>query len=70
MCIDNPCKTKICCTIGPASSSLDILSDLVNSGMSMARLNLSYCDHKVALTLVDSLCLLFLNNIYSSFVKL
>ena len=31
------CKTKIVCTIGPASDSPDILTDLIRSGMSVAR---------------------------------
>jgi pyruvate kinase len=39
-------RTKIVCTIGPASSSADIIADLVANGMSVARLNFSHGNHK------------------------
>ena len=35
-------KTKIVCTIGPASGDIDSLKKLIKSGMSVARLNLSH----------------------------
>ncbi|MDI6719410.1 MAG: pyruvate kinase [Methanomicrobiales archaeon] len=35
-------KTKIVCTIGPASSSLPVLRRMLRSGMNVARLNLSH----------------------------
>ena len=41
-------KTKIVCTIGPASSSYECLQELVDSGMNVVRLNFShgtYGDH-------------------------
>ena len=42
-------KTKIVATIGPASNSLDKLKELIQSGLSVARLNFSHGtfeDHK------------------------
>ncbi|MGY3750708.1 pyruvate kinase [Vagococcus acidifermentans] len=37
-------KTKIVCTIGPASESVDTLVNLMNSGMNVCRLNFSHGD--------------------------
>lgn len=38
-------KTKIVCTIGPASNSPEVMTALVESGMSVARLNFSHGTH-------------------------
>ncbi|MDR6226622.1 pyruvate kinase [Desmospora profundinema] len=38
-------KTKIVCTIGPASEDRDTLKNLIKAGMNVARLNFSHGDH-------------------------
>ena len=40
-------KTKIICTIGPASSDPMMIKEMIKSGMNVARLNLSHGDHNV-----------------------
>jgi pyruvate kinase len=38
-------KTKLVCTLGPASQDIDIIRTLIKSGMNVARLNFSHGDH-------------------------
>lgn len=48
-------RTKIVCTLGPASESKEVLSKLVENGMNVARLNFSHGsheEHKVKMDLV------------------
>lgn len=46
-------KTKIVCTIGPASESLEMLEKLINAGMNVARLNFSHGDHEEHLARIN-----------------
>ena len=39
-------KTKIVCTIGPATASLETIKELIRAGMNVARLNFSHGNHK------------------------
>ena len=38
-------KTKIVCTIGPATADPEMIARLVRAGMNVARLNFSHGDH-------------------------
>ena len=46
-------KTKIICSIGPASDSTDVMSKMVNNGMDCARINLSHATEEDILKTVD-----------------
>ncbi|MGI9325697.1 MAG: pyruvate kinase [Pseudomonadales bacterium] len=41
-------KTKIVCTIGPATASYEGIKSLIEAGMGVVRLNMSHADHKGA----------------------
>ncbi|KAI9099745.1 pyruvate kinase [Phlyctochytrium arcticum] len=41
-------RTKLVCTIGPASNTIERLGTMIESGMNVARLNLSHCTHEFA----------------------
>ena len=40
--VDQQNKTKIVCTLGPSTYSENVIENMVNSGMRIARLNLSH----------------------------
>ena len=39
-------KTKIVCTLGPASSTKKIIADMAKAGMNVVRLNFSHGTHE------------------------
>ena len=46
-------RTKIICTIGPATESLSSLRKLYENGMNVARINMSHATHKSAKVIID-----------------
>lgn len=48
-------KIKIICTIGPATSSYNMLEKLAHAGMNVARLNMSHGDHASAAEVIKRL---------------
>lgn len=46
-------KTKIVCTIGPSTSSRDMIWNLAEAGMNVARLNMSHGDHASHLRTIE-----------------
>ena len=50
-----PKKTKIVCTIGPATESVEMLEALIRAGMNVMRLNFSHGDFKEHQNRVDNL---------------
>ncbi|GJN37961.1 hypothetical protein PR202_gb26964 [Eleusine coracana subsp. coracana] len=48
-------KTKIVCTLGPASRSVDMISRLLRAGMSVARFNFSHGSHEYHQETLDNL---------------
>ena len=48
-------KTKLVCTIGPASESVDVMRQMIRAGMNVARLNLSHGDFAWHRTVIANL---------------
>lgn len=40
------CKTKVVCTLGPKSRSVEVLEELLRAGLSVARFNFSHGSHE------------------------
>ena len=47
-------KTKIICSIGPASESFDVMKDLVLNGMNCARINLSHASYEECKKIINT----------------
>ena len=48
-------KTKVVCTIGPASESMENLVELIRRGMDVARLNFSHGSHEEHQVRIDAI---------------
>ncbi len=48
-------KTKIICTIGPASESEEVLTQMCEAGMNVARLNFSHGTHEEHQAKIDTI---------------
>jgi pyruvate kinase len=51
----NSPKTKIVCTIGPASESPDVMKQMMEAGMNVARLNFSHGDFSAHKKVIDNI---------------
>lgn len=47
-------KTKIICTLGPATDNVEVLRQLMLNGMDVARINMSHQDHKTHKKRIDA----------------
>ena len=47
-------KTKVICSIGPASDSVEVMSEMVDNGMDCARINLSHATESGILKTIDT----------------
>jgi len=48
-------KTKIVCTIGPASENPDVMKQMIEAGMNVARLNFSHGDFAAHKKVIENL---------------
>ena len=52
---DAPCGSKVCCTLGPQSRSVDVLERLLCAGMTAARFDFSWGDDSYHQETLDNL---------------
>jgi Pyruvate kinase, barrel domain len=52
---DAPCGSKVCCTLGPQSRSVDVLERLLCAGMTVARFDFSWGDDAYHQETLDNL---------------
>ena len=48
------CKTKVVCTLGPATSSKQTHAELIENGMAIARLNMTHCKRDFAAEIIQN----------------
>ncbi len=48
------CKTKIVCTLGPSTASVEVIMNLIHAGMDVARLNFSHGSHEDHLAMLTN----------------
>ena len=48
-------RTKVICTVGPATNKLSTLRTLYNSGMNVVRINMSHATHKSAYSIIKNI---------------
>ena len=48
-------KTKIVCTIGPASDSKEVLRELMKAGMNVARINFSHGSYEEQIERINNI---------------
>ena len=46
-------KTKIICSIGPASNNVEVMEQLVLNGMNCARINMSHSNEEEILKVIE-----------------
>lgn len=49
------CKTKVVCTLGPASRAVEVIEELLRAGMNVARFNFSHGSHEYHKETLDNL---------------
>ena len=58
-------KTKIICTLGPATESAEVLSQMVEAGANIFRLNMSHATHEWVLVIMNAVFLLALSTAWA-----
>ena len=51
-------RTKIICTIGPATSELNTMQKMYAAGMNVVRINMSHASHDEALNVINNVKLI------------